>query len=123
MAFSGVESSHWAFASAVAMAATLSLDRCMGGLHLDQVEADRARFGAFGPYAMTHRLFGVLGHQPLELAFGALVVGVGVSGVTKQPCKFRPGVGGVHVDDPDRFNPRFWWLAIEQRRSLAGLDR
>ena len=31
-----------ALAKAVAMAATLSLERCMGSLHLDQIEADRA---------------------------------------------------------------------------------
>jgi hypothetical protein len=30
--FSGLESSVWAFASAVAMAATLSLDRCRHGV-------------------------------------------------------------------------------------------
>jgi len=29
---------------AVAIAATFSLDRCMAGLHLDQIEADGARF-------------------------------------------------------------------------------
>ena len=40
IAFSGLVSSVWAFASAVAMAAVLSLDRCMTNLHLDQIEAD-----------------------------------------------------------------------------------
>ena len=39
--FSGLESSVWAFASAVAIAATFSLERCMARLPLDQIEADR----------------------------------------------------------------------------------
>jgi hypothetical protein len=34
----------WALARAVAMAATLSLKRCMGYLHIYQVEAHRTRF-------------------------------------------------------------------------------
>src|SRR5665811_1815330 len=98
IAFSGLESSVWAFASAVAMAATISLHRCMINLHLDQIEADGARFRAFRPDTVTHRLLGILGYQPLELALGTLVVVVSVLGVAKQSCKFRPGVGSVHVD-------------------------
>src|SRR5450759_5852676 len=121
IAFSGLESSVWAFARAVAIAATLSLDRCMESLHLDQIEADRARFRAFGPDAVAHRLLGILRHQPLALALGALVVGVSALGVPKQPCEFRPGIGGVHVDHPDGFDPRLWVFAIEQRRGFAGL--
>ena len=41
IAFSGLESSVCAFASAVAIAATFSLERCMIALRLNEVEADR----------------------------------------------------------------------------------
>src|SRR5437879_1063172 len=122
IAFSGLESSIWALASAVAMAAMLSLDRCMGSLHLDQVKADGARFRAFCPDAVAHRLLGILGHQPPEFAFGPLMVGMGVLGLTKQPGKLGPGIGGVHVDHPDRLDPGFWRFAFEQRGGFAGLD-
>src|SRR5260370_38291886 len=56
MTFSGLESSVWAFASAVAMAATLSLDRCMADLHVHEVEADSTRLGAFGTDAVAQAL-------------------------------------------------------------------
>jgi hypothetical protein len=57
----------------------------MGNLHIDQIKTDRARFGAFGPDAVAHGFLGVLRHQGLELALGALVVGVGLPGSAKQP--------------------------------------
>ena len=37
--FSGLVSSAWALASAAAMAPIDSLDRCMAGLHLEQIES------------------------------------------------------------------------------------
>src|SRR6266404_9879544 len=120
IAFSGLESSIWALARAVAMAAMLSLDRCMGNLHLDQIEADRARFRTFGPDTVAHGLPGILGHQALEFAPGTLMVGMGVPGLAKQPGKLGPGIGGVHVDHPYRFYPGFRWFAIEQSRGFAG---
>src|SRR5260370_25307075 len=116
MTFSGLESSVWAFASAVAMAATLSLDRCMAELHVHEVEADSTRLGAFGTDAVAHCLLGILRHQRLKFAFGALVFIMSFVTIPKQFRKFRPGVGRTHVDDTDGFDPRLRRLAIEQHR-------
>ena len=72
--FSGLVSSPWALASAAAMAPMVSLERCIGGLHVHEVEADRARFGAFGAQAVSGRLLGVLRHQLLQIGLGALML-------------------------------------------------
>src|SRR6516162_5560166 len=79
--FSGLTSSAWALAKAEASAATDSLDRCMGGLHRQDVEAHRPRFGSLRPHPVPDRLLGVLGHQGFELAFGPFVVEKGFPGV------------------------------------------
>src|SRR6267142_3421087 len=105
------------------MAATLSLDRCMTSLHLDQIEADRARFRPLRSDAMAHRLLGILWHQTFELALGALVVSVGLSGLAKQRRKCCPGIGSVHVDHANRFDARLRRFAIEQHWRFARLDR
>ena len=55
---------------------------------------------------MAHGLLGIFGHQAFEFALGALVVGVSISRVAKQRCKFGPGVGSVHVDHVDGFEGR-----------------
>src|SRR3954453_16181315 len=91
--FSGLVSSIWAFARAPAIAPMLSLERCMTDLHVMKVEADRARFGAFGPDAMPNRFLGVLWHQLLELGLGGVVFGVGAAGLTKHAGEFGPGIG------------------------------
>src|SRR5258708_27398400 len=104
------------------MAATLSLDRCMTNLHLDQIKADGAGFGPFRPDAVADGLLGILRHQSFELALGPLVVEVGRSGLAKQSCKFGPGVGSVHVDYTNRFNPWFRRFTIDQRTRFAALD-
>src|SRR5262249_1238523 len=50
--FSGLMSSAWALANAEASAATVSLDRGMGRLHLQHIKAHRARFRALGFHAV-----------------------------------------------------------------------
>ena len=42
--------------------------------------------------------------------------------VAEQTGKFRPGVRGAHVDNPNRFDPGLWWLDTKQARGLAALD-
>src|SRR6266550_4769864 len=54
--FSGLISSACALAKAEASAATDSLDRCMGGLHRQDVETHRPRFRPFPSYPMPNRL-------------------------------------------------------------------
>src|SRR5262249_32096203 len=72
--FSGLTSSAWALANADASAATVSLDRGMGRLHLQHIKAHRPRFRALCSHAVPDGLLGILGHQGLELAFGPFVV-------------------------------------------------
>ena len=91
--FSGLVSSDWALARALAMAPIDSLERCMFGLHFKQIEADGAGFRALSPHAMSPRLLGILGHEPLEFGLGILVLQKGRSGLAKEPGEFRPGVG------------------------------
>src|SRR6516165_3829120 len=50
--FSGLMSSAWALAKAEASAATVSLDRGIGGLGLQHVKAHRPRFRALGFHAV-----------------------------------------------------------------------
>src|SRR5262245_55834263 len=97
--FSGLTSSACALAKAEASAATDSLDRCMGGLHHQDVEAHRPRFRPLGPYPMPDRLLGVLRHQRLELALGALVVEKSLPGVAEERCELGPRVRRAHIDD------------------------
>src|SRR5450759_3466078 len=54
--FSGLASSIWALARAPAIAPMVSLERCMIGFHLHEVETHRTRFGALGPHTMPDRL-------------------------------------------------------------------
>src|SRR6516162_10351700 len=71
--FSGLMSSAWALAKAEASAATVSLDRGMGGLRLQHIKAYGTRFRALGFHAVPDGLLGILGHQGFELAFGPFV--------------------------------------------------
>ena len=59
-------SAVWALARAPAMAPIDSLDRCMTGLLVQQIEADRAGFRALGADAVASHLLGVLGHQAFQ---------------------------------------------------------
>src|ERR1700674_5543982 len=72
--FSGFESSDCALASAAASAAIDSLDRCMGRLRFEDVEADGPVLRAAGPNAVTGPLLGVFREERLELSLGALVL-------------------------------------------------
>src|SRR5262249_62247602 len=73
--FSGLTSSPWALASALARAATESLDRGMGDLCGDSqnIEAHGAGLRALGAHAMPDALLGILGHERLQLALGPFV--------------------------------------------------
>src|SRR6516164_3638774 len=90
--FSGLMSSAWALAKAEASAATVSLDRGMGRLHLQHIKAHRARFRALGSHAMPDDLPGILRHQGFELAFRSLVVEKGAPGVAEERCELGPGI-------------------------------
>src|SRR5713101_5436171 len=104
--FSGLVSSPWALASAAAMAPMVSLERCISGLHVQKVEADSTGFGALGAQAVPGGLLGILRDQLLQLGLGALVLLVGRAGAAVGGGELRPRVGGTHVNDPDRFQPR-----------------
>src|SRR6476619_1646862 len=82
--FSGLISSACALASAEARAATDSLDRGMGRLRHQDVEAHRARFRALGSHPMPDCLPGVIRHQGFELAFRPLVIEKGLAGVAEE---------------------------------------
>src|ERR1039458_9623979 len=78
--FSGLVISACALASAAARAPIDSLERCMAALHLEQIEADGAGFGALGSNPVADRLLGVFGHQPLEFGLGPLMLEEGGAG-------------------------------------------
>jgi len=63
--FSGLTSWACALAKAAAIVPIVSLDRCTGVLHLKEIKADRAGFGALGANVVADRLLGILGHQGL----------------------------------------------------------
>src|SRR5216684_5928553 len=77
--FSGFESSDCALASAAASAAIDSLDRCMGGLRFQDVEAHGAGFGAACSDAVTDALLGILGQQGLGFGLGPFVFDIGLA--------------------------------------------
>src|SRR6516162_6292508 len=107
-------SSAWALARAEASAATVSLDRGMGGLRLQHVKAHRPRFRALGFHAVPDGLLGILWHQGFELASGPFVVEKGLPRVAEERGEFRPGIRGAHVDDADRLDSRARRLGIDQ---------
>src|SRR5262247_3090902 len=120
--FSGLMSSAWALAKAEARAATVSLDRGMGRLHLQHIKAHRPGFGALGAHAVPDGLPGILGHQGFELAFRPFVVEKGAPGVAEERGEFRPAIRRAHIDDADDLDPRPWRLGIDQVGRFAGLD-
>src|SRR6266540_3716134 len=120
--FSGFESSDCALASAAASAAIDSLDRCIGGLPVQNVETHSAGSRAARAYTVADRLLGVLGHQGLQLALGALMLIVGFACLAKDASELRPAVGGTHVDDADRLDPGPWRVDPEEPRRLAALN-
>src|SRR6266436_6435699 len=120
--FSGLASSIWAFARAPAIAPMVSLQRCMTDLRDLEVKADGARFGSLGPDAMPNCLLGILRHQLLQLNFRCFMIEKSRAGLAKHAGEFRPGIGGRHVDDPDRLDPGPGCLDPEQVRGFAILD-
>src|SRR5262245_50082337 len=112
--FSGLTSSACALARAEASAATDSLDRCMGGLRRQNVEAHRPRFRSLCPHPMPDRLLGVLRHQRLELALRALMVEKGFPGVAEERCELGPRVRRAHIDNADGLNAGARRLGIDQ---------
>src|SRR6516164_11762520 len=119
--FSGLVSSAWAFANAEANAATVSLDRGMGCLHLQHIKAHRSRLRALGLYAVPNGLFGILRHQGFELAFRPFVVEEGAPGVAEEGSELRPGIRRAHIDDADGLDARPRWFGVDQVRSFSGL--
>src|SRR6516225_1984595 len=120
--FSGLMSSAWALAKAEASAATVSLDRGMGGLHLQHIKAHGPRFRALGLDTVPDRLPGILGHQGFELALRPFVVKKGAPGVAEEGGELRPGIGRAHIDDADGLDARPWRLGIDEVGRFAGLD-
>src|SRR5690348_16313836 len=104
--FSGLMSSAWALAKAEASAATVSLDRAMGGLHLQNIKTHRPRFRALGFHAVPDGLPGILGHQGFELVFRPFVVEEGAPGVAEEGGELRPGIRRAHIDDADGLDAR-----------------
>src|SRR3974390_363378 len=119
--FSGLTSCACALASAQARAAKDSLERCMGGLRVQEIQAHRAGPRTLGPDTMTDGLFGVLGHESFELCPGLLMLEVGVAGASEHVGKFRPRIGRAHVDDPHRLDPGSGRGPEEEAGGLAAL--
>src|SRR6516165_6014581 len=99
--FSGLMSSACALAKAAASAATVSLDRGMGGLRIKYIKAHRPRFRALCSYAVSDGLSGILRHQGFELAFGPFVVEKGAPSIAEERGELGPGIGRAHIDDAD----------------------
>src|SRR5438445_12110098 len=119
--FSGLTSSAWALAKAEASAATVSLQRGMGGLCLQHIKAHRPRFRALCFHAMPDGLPGILGYQGFELVLGPFVVEKGAPGVAEERCELRPRIRRTHIDDADRLNTRARRLGIDKMGRFAGL--
>src|SRR6516164_8767218 len=120
--FSGLTSSAWALAKAEASAATVSLDRGMGGLRIQHVKAHRPRFRPLGFHAVPYGLPRILGHQGFELAFGPFVVEKGASSVAEESSELGPGIRRTHIDDADGLDARPRRLGIDEMGRFAGLD-
>src|SRR5215207_700161 len=97
----GFTSSVCALASAEASWPMESLDEGMAVSVRDELEADRPRLRALGPQAMTKGFPGVLRHECLELAPGALMLRVCGLGPREDCGMLGPSVGRAHIDDPN----------------------
>src|SRR5262245_2316200 len=117
--FSGLMSSDWALARALAIAPIDSLERCMIELRSYEVETDSTRFRPLGPHPMPDRLLGVLRHQCLQFGLGILVFEKSRTRAAENPCKFRPRVRRAHVDDAYGLNTNPRWLRQEHARRLT----
>jgi len=90
------------------------LDRCIRRLRLEDVKADGARLGAAGSDPMAASLRGVLRDEHLEIGFGALMLGVLLTGSQEDTGEFGPTVRRTHVDHADALDPRPGRLDPEQ---------
>src|SRR5258707_2225726 len=117
--FSGLASSPWALASAAAMAPMDSLERCIGRLHIHQVEAHRTAFRPLSPNSVPHGFLGIFWYQFLEIRLGSFVLLERWSGPAIHRGEFCPGVGRVHIYHPDRFQARARRLHPKQARDFA----
>src|SRR4051794_3528568 len=94
--FSGLVSSAWALASAVAIAPIVSLDRCIAArrsvLDGEEVEADCSRLRALGPQPVPDRLLAVLGHEFFQFGLRIFVLKVGVPRAPENAGKLRPRI-------------------------------
>src|SRR5215468_701625 len=120
--FSGLTSSACALAKAEASAATVSLDRGMGRLRLQQVKAHRARFRALCFHAVANGLSGILRHQGFQLALCSLVVDEGAARIAKQRRELRPRIRRAHIDDTDSLDARPRRFCIDQVRRFTRHD-
>src|SRR5262245_19587110 len=116
-AFSGLMSSDWTLASALAMAPIDSLQRCMINLPYE-VETDGAGFLALGSHPMSDRLLGVFGHECLQFGLGILVFEESRACTAEDASKFRPRVRGAHVDDAYGLDTHAWRFCQEKARGL-----
>ena len=71
---------------------------------------------------MSDRLTGILGHQALELSFRLLVLEMRGPGAEKNARELGPGIGGAHIDNPNRLDPRLWRINPKQCWRLATFD-
>src|ERR1700730_6574369 len=108
--FSGLTRCACALAKAAARAANDSLDRCTGGLRIQDIEAHRSRFRALRAHAMADRLLGILGDDVFELPLCPLVIEKGAARIAEQGRKLGPGVRRAHVDNANSLNARAWRL-------------
>src|SRR5262249_53035152 len=117
--FSGLTSSAWALAKAEANAATVSLDRGIGCLHLQHIKAHRAGFRALGFHAVPDGLSGILGHQGFELALGPFVVEKGDLGAAEERGELGPGIRRTHINDADGLDAWTWRLGQDEEGGFA----
>src|SRR5687768_7380467 len=88
----------------------------MRSLRLDEIEADRARLGTFGPDAVPGCLLGLLRRKVLSATLARSC------SKKRDPGKLSPAVRCAHVDHPHRRNAGARWLDEKQARHLATLD-
>lgn len=75
---------------AAAMVPMRLLDRCMGCLRNQSLEADRAGLGTLGLDPVARRLLGVLRYERLQVRLGRFVLAMGLSGPRVGGRKIRP---------------------------------
>jgi hypothetical protein len=71
---------------------------------------------------MADHFPGIVRHKCFQFCFGALMIQKGLPGATVETGKFRPGIRGGHIDEPDRLDTGFGRLNTKLARGLAALD-